>query len=544
MSGLHSEGHGNGWMSRYETLTDLLYEVRRRCRYLAVLGTSTLHPRHSLPADHLQLMEALAGGGALGSQPAAGRSADHVPPSLLLIALWWGRCALFACRETLGLLWLKGRYRAALRRLQQEPADVVMKSWCFSPESFEGSSDFYYGTVPHQLQARGMTCLLLHGDTRERNDGAFMRAILQGGPVRTVPEWLLVPLWAPLVTVIRQLVAALALRRLARRAAARPLARVAAAACRNSLQPITTRNTLLFDIARVAVKIWRAKVFVTLYEGQPWEQPAWHGAKAANPACVTVGYQHTVVMPHSLSLLSPNHGSWELSTPDVVLCLGEATQQMMAPGHRPHGSRLIPFGTPRRTANRPAVCGPQPGRRTILVVPETGVPREARLMFNFAMGAARRLPEYRFIFRCHPFAPFPVVQPHLEADPADLPNVEVSTRPISEDFARCSAVLYRGSSSVLYAVLHGLKPIYLEDATYPDVDPLFNMEGWRERVASPEELERVLRRVDAQDGEATAQWRRAAAYVEAYARPVTDAAIDRFLDAVGLADLTAATTTC
>ncbi|MDP3722479.1 MAG: hypothetical protein Q8R91_03155 [Candidatus Omnitrophota bacterium] len=508
------------WLERYAALTELMYEVRRLCPRLPVLGLSTVHPRHAVPPDHLWLM---------GPAPLT------LPSPLGLVARWV-RCVLFAARESLGLLWVKPQVWRDLRRLTREPATVILKTWGFGPEALHRTEDFYYGTLPQQLEARGISCLVLCGDTRERLDTAFAKTLLRRPTIRTVPEQLLVPIWAPLVTAVRQFATAVALRRLAQRAEQPSLARVAAAACLDSLQPITVRNILHFSIARKAVKTWGAKVFVTLYEGQPWEKPAWHGAKAAEATCVTVGYQHTVIMPHSLSLLSPNRNSWERSTPDVVLCLGEIPLQMMASGHQPLGSRLVSFGTFRRSDHHaPAAPSPQFQRRTVLVVPETGVIREAKLLFNFAMQAASLATDHRFILRCHPAMPFHRLRPHLAGEPSALPNMEVSDRPsIGEDFARSSVVLYRGSSAVLYAVLHGLKPIYLQDADYPDVDPLFEVTGWRERVDSPEAMSEALQQyLTVDEAQAMQQWRRTVEYVNRYTRAVDAAAIDRFLQAVG-----------
>ncbi|HLA82977.1 MAG TPA: hypothetical protein VJP78_15385, partial [Thermoleophilia bacterium] len=408
--------------------------------------------------------------------------------------------------------------------------------WCFGAESLNGPSDFYYGTLPRLLEERGVSCALLCGDARGDSERALAEAAFRRTSIRSVPEWLLIPLWASLATVWDQILTSLVLYRLAREERDPRLATLCAYASLDCLTPATTRNTLHFYIARAAVRAWDAKVFVTFYEGQPWEKLAWHGAKAASSDCLTVGYQHTVVMPHSLALLSPNRGSWELATPDVALCLGETTKRMMAPGHEPDGTKLLVFGSFRARPAGEAETAPRPGLQTILVVPETGVIREAKLLFDFATRAARLLPGYHFIFRCHPIMPFGRIRPHLEEMPEECPNIEVSTREtVSDDFAEASVLLYRGSSTVLYAVLYGLKALYLHDDDHPDVDPLFEMEAWREAVCSPAALAEVLARYRSEAPEnATEDWRRAVDYVRAYTCSVSDGAIDRFLAAVGL----------
>jgi hypothetical protein len=168
------------------------------------------------------------------------------------------------------------------------------------------------------------------------------------------------------------------------------------------------------------------------------------------------------------------------------------------------------------------------------VLPEGNLP-ESQLLFHFAMRAAALLPDYRFIFRCHPILPFDRVRSRLHDFPERFANITVSAHtPITADFDRSSLLLYRGSSAVLHAVLHGLKPVYLHDDRSPDIDPLFEVTNWRERIASLREMQEVLERYAAvSQAHAAEQWRRAAEYAEAYTVPVDGAAIDRFLTAVG-----------
>jgi hypothetical protein len=457
-------------------------------------------------------------------------------PSWAMIGWRWLRLMLFAVRDTLQLAFLKWRFGSWLHQALREPASVVLKTWAFGPETWQGPADFYYGTLPQQLGERGVRCVLLCGDARSRIDPAFTQAFLRRTDVCAVPEWLLVPLWAPLAIAFRQLEAALALRRDALRMTHDRLACVSAAAVAGSLEPGTMRNNLQFYIARAAVHAWHPKAFVAFYEGQPWEMPSRHGVKTADPRCVTVGYQHTILMPSAWSVLAPSHGSWELSAPDIILCLGEITRRMMAPGHEPLRTRFVTFGTFRRDGKADRLSTLEPGRRTVLVLPEGNLP-ESKILFAFAMRSAEALPDHRFVFRCHPLLPFDQVRPHLDDAPERHRNVELSTRPsIADDFDQASVLLYRGSSAVLYAVLRGLKPFYLHHASTHDIDPLFELETWRERISSVEGCATALRQYMVMSAAAAEEaWRSAAAYVNAYTQPVDDASVGRFLTAIGLA---------
>ena len=313
------------------------------------------------------------------------------------------------------------------------------------------------------------------------------------------------------------------------------LRRVYGLASRDCLSLSAAFAGLFFWIGRAVAKTWHPRALVTLYEGDGWEKCAWRGAKTADLSCKTVGYQHTVVHDRTISLLRPHSDPREHSTPDVVLCLGERTRSMMWSGHLPRKSQLITFGSFRRSPEGSICAAPKPVKRTVLVLPE-GLLNEAKLLFDCAIQVSRSLLDHHFIFRCHPVLPFVQVHPHLDGVPEKCPNIEISDRDsILEDFARSSVVLYRGSSSVLFAVLHGLKPIYLRSPGCHGVDPLFELASWREYASSTSEMEQLLSRYAvATEDRATEEWRNAAEYVNTYTMPVQDASIDRFLEAIDL----------
>lgn len=510
----------DAWLARFEVAGELMYAVRRLCPRLPLLATSVVHPRNRLADEHFELLAALAGDDTAAL------------PSSTLVAREWLRCVLSALRATSIAARVRMRFGRRVRKTMRDPAAVVMKTWCFGPDGVDPGADFYYGDLGVRLQGRVDT-LLLCGDARGGDQVRFARTVLGRHGVRAIPEWALVPLWAPLMTAFSQLRTSLQLRRLGRDALDRRLATVCGRAALDCLTPSTNRNVMWFYIARAAIRDYRAGVLMTLYEGNPWEKLAWHGAKEASSSCLTVGYQHTIIKRHSLSLTRPNTHSWELSTPDVVLCLGDRTRDLMADGHAGSGAELVSFGSLRRSQEDPSSAPPTPEQRTVLVVPE-GHLTECQLLFDFAFGLAAERPDHRFILRCHPMRPFAEIRPHLRREQPD--NVEVSREPsLQADCARSSVVVYRGSSAVLSAVWRGLKPIYVHDPDQPDIDALFEMTEWRERVASTAEAAALLERYSAMDAASVMlEWQVARDYVESYSMPADDGSISRFLAAVGL----------
>jgi hypothetical protein len=287
---------------------------------------------------------------------------------------------------------------------------------------------------------------------------------------------------------------------------------------------------MYFWIGKTASKIWDPQGFITLYEGNSWEKCLRRGIKSASKSCITVGYQHTAIFPYNLTLLKPNPDPLSFCVPEVVACLGEQTKRMLEVSHVRLGSSLINFGSFRFGPTEYSHKSPRQKNKAFLVVPE-GTLMESKLLFNYAIQVAISLTDYYFIFRCHPIFSFSQIRPHLDNNMEIIQNIEISdNHNMFDDIARSSILLYRSSSIVLYAILNGLKPFYFCDDHNHHVDPLFELNGWREHVTSVEEMEKVLQRYEGlTELQLSESWRKAADYVSKYIQPVEDTSIDALL---------------
>ena len=450
---------------------------------------------------------------------------------LIVLCAQGGKCFVHAIFLSVLLAWLRWRLRYALATLARQRFDLVAKSWSVDPTRLPEAGDFYFGDLQRRLAHRHYAMLLLCGDARApifgpRRWRTFADTHTRTGALPQLPELSLVSPRAPLRMAFQQVRTHLRLRRIALRSRHLSLRQLIESACRDCLSIQTTYNGLQFWVGQAVTRLWQPCALLTLYEGNSWERCLWWGAKTAEPSCRSVGYQHTILMPHNRTLLRPSSDDRGFARPDVVLCLGPRTRTLLQASHQ--RSTLISFGTFRQVPERGGTYQPRPSLRTVLVVLE-GILADARLLFNTACRAAVACPEHRFIFRCHPVLPFDRVHPSLMRGLERIPNIEISSRSIEADCIRSSVVLYRGSSAVLYAILYGLKPIYLHDERVRDVDPLFELQTWRERACT-RTLPTVLRQYAQEDREVTgASWRQAADYVEAYTVSASESAIDQFV---------------
>lgn len=526
------EDSGPGMLASIERLAEVLSEVRRRCPDLPVVAIPWIHAKHPVHPVQRELIEA----GSIFQAGVSGTNHVWGVGRWRGAGVWVGRfglCLLYATYLTVRLVRLRLSLRREMARLKHQRFDLVAKTWRFGAGQTADDHDFYYGDLQKRLEERGVRMLLLYGHPEGKGWRVFPSPNVSTALSPQLPELCLVPLFAPFRMVFQQVCTSVRLFRIAAMVSDPLIRRVTIRASHDSLSRHILPIGFYYWIGKTAVEIWRPRAFVTLYEGHGWEQCIWWGAKTADSTCQTVGFQHTVLLRHQLALLRSKDDS-PYSRPDVALCSGPRTLEMLRRSHT--RSTLIPFGTFRHSTELHSIQAPCPQRRTVLVVPEHFL-EEEKLLFNSAMQAALLLPHYRFILRCHPVVPFEKIRRYLERDPEALPNVEVSLeRPIREDFARSSVILYRGSSSVLYALLHGLKPVYLHDDGHHEVDPLFELSsGWRVRAFSIQELEEVLRLYAETDPSYAAEARREAVdYLGTYVIPVDSSSVDRFLSVVGL----------
>ena len=498
-----------------ERLAEALAAVQRQCPELAVLAIPWMHLKH--PVHPVQ--EALLRGEGRGD----GRLRRLVA-SLLYAGYYWGR-----------LLGVHLRMRHELAALKRQSFDFIAKSWSFGVGRSDREADFHYGDLQRRLGQRGVRVLLVYGNVWREGWTAFAKGCARA-PLPRLSEMCLVPLAAPLRMLARQWRASSRLRRLAAMTEDPLVKRISLLASRDCLAPQTARGGVYFWIGQALVRAWRPRAVLTLYESHGWEQALRWGIKTADPSCRTIGYQHVFIFPEARSMTRPPRPAGLPVHPDLVLCVGEVSRERLRAGHEPYGTRLVRFGS--FWHRPPAVARPvEASRRAILVVPESS-PAESQALFRFADACARRLSSYTFILRCHPEFPMSRALRLVSADLPRLPNVVLSERKvIEEDCARSSAVLYRGSSAVVYAILQGLLPIYVQ-LDRDDRDPLDGLPAWRVRCETPDGLAEILARHErAPTDRLEAAWQAAVRYLDECTGPVTDESIEALMEGAGLTEL-------
>jgi hypothetical protein len=402
------------------------------------------------------------------------------------------------------------------------PIDVIIVSHLIRPEQLQRSDDFFFGALQSQLEAQGARSLLV-----------WISHLPQ---VRSVPDSS--PGFPRLIlSDIRSAATELEIWRLSA-GAGRALRREAAAiqdgidrrltllASQLASSPATLANLRMHAAIAGLCQAVNPKVVLTTYEGTVAERLIWLGARTARRRPLCVGYQHAMVLKRAHAIRRSVAAPGLDCDPDAVLTLGSLPHATLAASAGLQSVRLIAYGSHRRTA-----MALQPDRRSrprcCLVMPDAGEQECVRL-FDFAVRCAGLDPTLRFALRPHPMVDIgSLLQRHPQWQ--RLPgNVSLSAGgPPERDFAQARYCLYRGSSAALHAVRAGIKPFYLEGPGELPFDCLFELDDWRETVATPQELIERIRAADSSVDSVAAG--RAASLCERYAAPIRPAALNELL---------------
>jgi hypothetical protein len=365
--------------------------------------------------------------------------------------------------------------------------DVLFISHLVSANVRSDTPDFYYGSLPEQLAAHGISSLVALQNEVVGDEDVLRARLNRGG----VTSRVVLPRLASLPDEGRMLSRA-------RRAASE--LRAAAASAGNSFD-----RAVALEAARYAGTAWtihtlrlhgavkrlcarfRPRALIVLWEGRSWERMTFHAARTVDPSVRCIGYQHAMLFPRTHALKRSLGASYD---PDVILTIGHATADILK---KCQGLRTIPvliYGSHRRLL---AVSQRATDASTRCLVIPDGIESECLTLFDFAVNAAARHPDLQLVLRTHPVLPFQQLARRYARFRTLPANVRVSdSADIANDFNRCDWALYRGSSAAVHAVLAGTRPIYLERPGELRIDPLFALHGWRRHVATLETFSAVV----------------------------------------------------
>lgn len=386
---------------------------------------------------------------------------------------------------------LKASFQASLIQNPQEIAgdplegdvDILFISHFLRPSDATQSADLYYGTIPAELEAQGVkthTALLNHAKT----PWSEIKHIWQtNAATRSILPAILHPksennLNSELQNTINDLKIEQALDDNEFRKAVRAHAIIDAAS------PSARTAMRIGKQVQYLVEKLNPKILITTYEGHSWERLAFANARKIKPEIKCVGYHHAVLFPMQQAMLTPIGSPYD---PDLILTAGEITRDYFDKNSKFTNIPVKTLGSCRGAKDDQLADSPVT-QNHCLILPE-GLVSESLSLSKFAIRAAKLNPATTFTIRLHPLIT-PKMLAKADAEMKSLPgNVSWSNKSLEDDCKAARWALYRGSSAIITAVLHGVQPLYLaEEPEELQIDPIKTMPLWRATISTPDEF--------------------------------------------------------
>ena len=223
-----------------------------------------------------------------------------------------------------------------------------------------------------------------------------------------------------------------------------------------------------YQIKHIIKKV-KPKYLVTTFEGHSWERLVFHAAKVENKNIKCIGYQHSVLFPNQFSIFRKIDG---LFNPDIILTPGKISYEYFKEKLISNFVSLQVLGSPRSLIVQKSNKA-NSSKEAILVLPE-GIKSETIFLFTKAINMAKLLNKRKVILRAHPILNINNFRKKKIKKSIIPLNIEWSSQSLEYDLSRSSIAIYRGSSTIITAVINGLYPIYIsKENDHKNIDPLF-----------------------------------------------------------------------
>lgn len=397
---------------------------------------------------------------------------------------WWLWQLVKAVRAT-------GMYWAGPRKLP-ERIDFLFVSHLLNASQAEQEKDFYFSDVPANLVEQGYSVVLAlinHSDFSntmlvERSKGnGVPRVILSGA----------LSVWEELDIHGQLKMESSRLKLAAKKSISIFDSKVLSRASQESLSSGSHRSLRMAkQVSSLVIKL-QPKALIVTHEGHAWERVVFRAARGVSPDIRCVGYQHSALfrLQHAIR----RNLSWEYN-PDCILTAGPLGKARLA---QALDTRQIPIAVGGSSRGLKTVKDDRRAKnffgvsnmRSCLVLPE-GIVSECNLLFEFSLACARKSPEIQFIWRLHPSLDFKSVISKNKKLNRIPDNVLLSDESLAFDIDRSSWALYRGTTAIIQAMGAGVRPLYLRLKSEMSIDPLYELDVWRETVECVDDFINVV----------------------------------------------------
>lgn len=231
------------------------------------------------------------------------------------------------------------------------------------------------------------------------------------------------------------------------------------------------------------------KIILTL-EGYSWEKLLIYEIKKLNLDIEIFGYYFSIISKYQNYPLRFNVSEF---TPNYILTSGDVSKnKIIEMGF--DKEKIYNIGSNKlfhKNNNN------QKKSNSILLLPEA-FENEVNYILNFAYFCSKKY-EMNFILRLHPaFKIEGKFKKKINALLLDS-NIFLSKNSLEEDLSKSKIAIYRGSGSIIEAVLHDVYPVYLSKKNELTIDPLYQLDDQKVNVSNIEEFYQFKKTFDQSD---------------------------------------------
>ncbi len=210
----------------------------------------------------------------------------------------------------------------------------------------------------------------------------------------------------------------------------------------------------------------------TTYEGHSWERLVYAAAKFKNKNVKNIGYQHALIFSKQHAL---RRSLADQFNPDFILTSGRVGKLILEKSKILSKERIINFGSPRTDVNIIEKNSFQPNKDSVLFLPE-GDYNECELMIDLAFELSAHHKTMSYIVRFHPLISVGKLEERYKKSLLLNENVRFSISTLEKDLDESNYVIYRGTTTVIKAIEHGLYPIYFSLRNEMSINPLHDID--------------------------------------------------------------------
>lgn len=235
------------------------------------------------------------------------------------------------------------------------------------------------------------------------------------------------------------------------------------------------------------VKFIKPRIVIFTYEGFSWERQCINTIKKIDPKIKCIGYQHTLITDYHRSIFKSFKGFYN---PDTIWGSHISSTKILKKKIKSKKIKIKYFGNLKKLYLK---TKKNASNNTFLILPE-GIELDCVELFKFSLLCAKQFKDFKFIWRVHPVININKILKMLKTDKYFLPkNIFLSNQSYSEDLAKSSFIIYRGSSAVINGVVNSLYPIYYNINKNKNFDPLKNFFKMKNYVSNTGDLSNLVK---------------------------------------------------